>query len=143
MLKPKPTPAPAIENKKLAIIPYAYTLAAIGVSVWQLVMFEKFAPALGSYIGTGITSEVTLLAVVLIGMQVFSMPFLLRLSLSPLARLASAGLAFLTPLAWAVVAFSGEGLDRAYFGLTVLVFLWGGVSFWILGGPKAFKVKLR
>ena len=142
MIKPKPTPPPAIEHKKMAIIAYAFAVAVIGVSVWQLVMFDDFAPALGSYIGTGVTSEVTLLATVLIGMQVFAVPFLVRLWLSPLARLASAGLAFLTPLAWTTVALAGKGLNRSYFGLAVLVFLWGGVSFWVLGGPKAMRVKV-
>jgi hypothetical protein len=141
VIKPKPTPAPAVENKKLIIVSYAYMAALVGVSAWQLVMFEKFAPALGKYLGTGVTPEVTLLAMTLIGAQVFSLPFLLRLSLSPLARLASALLAFLAPVAWAVVAIAGPGFTMRYFVLTVIVLLWAGASFWLLGGPKVLRLK--
>ncbi|HKX72832.1 MAG TPA: hypothetical protein VJM32_02370 [Candidatus Saccharimonadales bacterium] len=143
MIKPKPTPAPDVENKKLVVVSYAYMAAVIGVSVWQLVMFEKFAPWLGEYLGNGVTPEVTLLAIALIGAQVFSLPFLLRLSLSPLARLASALLAFLAPVAWAVVAIAGPGFTMRYFVFTVMVLLWAGASFWLLGGPKVLRLKKR
>lgn len=135
-----PTPAPAIVKPRLLFIPLTYALLLACLAVWQLVMFKEFAEYAGSYLGGSMASGVALVSMVLIGMEVFSLPFLLRLRLSRLARFCSAGLVFLTPLAWAAITTAGSSFNLTYLFINILFFVWGGVSFWVLGGPRAMRL---
>lgn len=140
----KSTPPPRVENKRLLIIPYTYVLVLISLAIWQLVALDSFIPYISRYLEVdSVTSATTLVAMVLIGMEVFSVPFLLRLHLSPLARFCSAALAFATPLAWAFVTMSGDSFNVGYLFINIGFFLWGGVSFWVLGGPQATRLQRR
>jgi hypothetical protein len=116
----------------------------VSLAIWQLVALDSFIPYISSYLEADkVTPGTTVIAMILIGMEVFSVPFLLRLRLSPLARFCSAGLAFLTPLAWAFVTMSGDGFNAGYLFINIGFFLWGGVSFWVLGGPQATRLQRR
>jgi hypothetical protein len=138
-----PTPAPKIVNKKFIALPYAYAVALIALVAWQLVMFERFAPYIAGYLGQGSQASAAVISMVLIGMELFAIPFLLRMQLSPLARFFSAGFAFVVPLAWAVVTMMGGSFNIAYLFFNIGFFAWGGASFWALGGPQAMHLGRR
>lgn len=137
----KPTPAPKIENKKLIALPYAYAAILVVLIVWQLVMFERFAPYVSSYLGEGTEATAAVLSMVLIGMELFALPFLLRMQISPLARFFSAGFAFTVPLAWAALTMASDSFNVGYLVLNTSFFVIGGVSFWVLGGPRAMRLR--
>jgi hypothetical protein len=140
----KATAPPQTENKKLLIIPYTYALVLVTLALWQLIALDSFIPYVGSYLDTDrVTPATTVVAMILIGLEVFSVPFLLRLRLSPLARFCSAVSAFATPLAWAFVTMSGESFNVGYLFADIGFFLWGGISFWVLGGPQATRLQRK
>jgi len=138
----KTTSPPPVRHKRLLIIPYTYVTALIVLILWQLIMLSTFTLYLRDYLGTGATTAATL-AILLIGIEVFSVPFLLRLHLSPLARFCSAILAFATPLAWIAVITAGNSFNVMYLLINIVIFLWGGLSFWVLGGPKAMHLHFK
>lgn len=139
----KPTPAPSVINKKMLFVPYAYAAALMLLVVWQLVMFERFAPYVASYLGDNSQGSAAIIAMVLIGLELFALPFLLRMPLSPLARFMSAGFAFVTPLAWAAVTMMGDSFNFGYLLLNIGFFAWGSASFWLLGGPRVMRMESR
>jgi hypothetical protein len=137
----KQTPAPSVANTKLLLLPYAYAASLMLLVVWQLVMFERFAPYVASYLGDNSQGSAAIIAMVLIGMELFALPFLLRMSLSPLARFMSAGFAFATPLAWAGVTMMSDSFNIMYLLLNVGFFALGSASFWLLGGPRVMHIR--
>lgn len=136
----KPTPAPSVINKKMLVVPYAYAAVLMLLVIWQLVMFERFAPYVAGYLGDNSQASAAIIAMVLIGMELFALPFLLRMPLSPLARFMSAGLAFMAPLAWAALTMMSDSFNLAYLLLNVGFFAWASASFWLLGGPRIMRL---
>ena len=140
--------------KTYQIISYGLGLFAAGIAVVQMVSFEEFASALQDY-GLGINSIA--LAIMLIALEIFSVPFLFRLSLSPLARLLSALCVVLLPCAWTLLTalaltshanvpnagYLGGFADMRMSGLVLLFNVsWltaVGFGFGQLGGYKALK----
>lgn len=137
----RPTPAPEIVNKKLAALPLVYAVILIGLVGWQLVMFEKFAPYVAGYLGEGSQASAAIISMVVIGMELFAIPFLLRMQLSPLARFFSAGFAFIVPLVWAALTMASDNFNYAYLLLNIGFFIGGSASFWVLNGPQAMRLK--
>jgi|GEM_PF-2660121 len=146
-------------NSKLALLSYLLGFWATGLALTQMVSFEDFVVALQDY---GVTSGggAIILGVVLLALEIGSVPFLLRLSLSPLARMLSAVSVVLLPVAWTlltVAALLGNAHvpNAAYFGhffelqvsviILTLDVVWLAVIGWsfnALGGQKALKPKL-
>lgn len=92
------TPAPAAkspESKQIATL-YAGLLTVLAVT--QLFTFDTFIelfPALGLPVA---------LAPIIVASEVFALPFLLRMRLSPAFRVLSMGLGWVVALAWSVVS---------------------------------------
>lgn len=153
----KSTKPPEAEQR-YRVIGYGLGLIATGMAAAQMVSFEEFVAALRGYGLAGERGTVAL-AIALISLEVFSVPFLFRLTLSPLARLLSALFVVLLPCAWAILVFTalmgdvrvsnvgllGGFLPSLPFDLAVgLVVAWAvtvGFVFSRLGGYSALKPK--
>jgi len=129
----KVTPAgiPRTEQTKQISIIYAGVLVVFAVS--QLFTFDEFLeyfPSLGLPFGDGFTYS---LAAVIIAAEVFALPFLLRMSLSPAFRWLSMILGWFVALFWFLlslwVIFSSPTIQNIAFvgGLTELMPGWWAV----------------
>lgn len=138
----KAVPAPKVQYKKWLILPYAYAASLTFLAVATLMGVGGFDFAGISYVTPG-TPE---LAITIGAMQIFALPFLLRLALSPLARFISATLSLVAPFfllatlgylaAQGVVAFNAIALLGA--GLLALLAI---ASFVVLNGQAALRLK--
>lgn len=135
------TSAPKIRHEKWVALPYIYAAILTVLALVTLMGVGGFDFAGISYETPG-TPE---LAITIAAMQIFALPFLLRLSLSPLARFISATLALVTPVFLAatlgylvsqeVITFNAAALLGAGL-LTVL----GISSFIVLNGQLALRL---
>jgi uncharacterized membrane protein len=132
----KATNPPKITDKRLVFVPTAYAVVLVGVAVLQLVFFEQFVTAIADYFRAETTPQITAIALSLIAVEIFSLPFLLRLKLSPLARFCSAWITFLAPFFLAALCMTGL-YSSAFLLINIGFIVWGGISFWALDGPKA------
>jgi hypothetical protein len=150
-------PAP-VASKQIRMVGYALGLWATGLAVAQMVSFEDFVEALRAYHVAGERGTVAL-AIALLALEIFAVPFLFRLSLSRAARFVSAWCAVVLPYAWTAltvnVFLNNTAVDNAgYFGgfFTFHVGAWAlvldltwmvvvGVTFGALGGTKVIKLK--
>ncbi len=143
MSLPKAVPASKQSRPFMLIVPYVYAVALTLLVMWQL-LSESFiddAPfAFGDAPGW---------MMVIAAAEVFALPFLLRLSLSPLARACSAALALFAPCALlvglllrTVVAQSIDGLVIYIAGSIGLIIL-AIASYFILNGPQVVAVGHR
>ena len=98
--------APASVSKPAGVLSYAFGLWSAALALAQMVSFEEFVEALRTYHVAGERGSIAI-AIALISIEIFSVPFLLRLSLSPLARLLSALCVALLPWAWTVMGVAG------------------------------------
>lgn len=89
----KAVPAPKVKNAKLLAWPYAYAVVLAVLAVVQLMGIGGFNLAHISYQ----TSGAPVMIIIIAALEIFSLPFLLRLNLSPLARFFSALFAFVIP----------------------------------------------
>lgn len=97
----KAYPAPQV-GRQAKYVSYVLGIGAAGLAVAQMVSFEEFVAALQDYqLAPYIWTVV--LGLLLISLEVFAVPFLLRLSLSRLAWACSAVCALLLPLAWTLM----------------------------------------
>ena len=143
MIAPTPTPAPKVKYPSLLIVPYAYAFSLVVLASVQLVGFGGLSFGNFNYETPGAPSLILLLAI----LEIFALPFALRLQLSRLARFLSASAAFFAPL---VMFGSLIALDAAtenassadvimsmgYVGL-------GLASFWVLDGAAALRLGRR
>lgn len=151
----EPTP---LVNRPLKIISYGLGLWTTGAAVAQMVSFEEFVGALRSYHLTGERGTLAL-AIVLLAIEIFSVPFFFRLSQSPAARLLSALFAAFTPYVWTALMIGGffanaDVQNAGYFGGFLAIPLGSGlvltvnliwmtlvsISFGALGGRKALQL---
>ena len=91
-------------------IAYAAVLALM--SLLQLFSLEEFVPIIQDYALPGGVGTATLFACGVITAQVFSLPYLLRMAVSPLFRLLSCVLSFVAPLLWFGVGIYALAADR-------------------------------
>jgi hypothetical protein len=145
------TPAPKVKNKKLLTVPYALAAFIFVVLTTLLLRIHNFVGELNLLVEHELTAKLTAAfsAILLLA----SLPFLLRLNLSPLMRaisalslLAAPAVSMLvTPFLFARVdsgyAF-GANMDAASIASTLVfaalfvIALW---SFYILGGQHVFN----
>jgi hypothetical protein len=112
-------------------------------SLLHLFRIDTFLPLLDKALPGGYTTAALISAIILI-VEVFSVPFLLRMKLSPLMHLVSGFNAVLAPLAWLLIAIWGFGhsTSTAEFGeflktpssipLMMLNTAWLGFNIWTL-----------
>ncbi len=91
-------PAPARNTWSVAL-GYIVAFGATGMAVAQMVSFEDFVEALRSYHLTGSRGTLAL-AISLLVIEIFSVPVLFRLALSPAARAVGTAFVLLAPLVW-------------------------------------------
>jgi hypothetical protein len=148
----------AIANRNFRLVSYALGLWSTGLAIAQMVSFEDFVGALRQYHVAGERGTVAI-AIVLLTLEVFSVPFLFRMSLSRAARFSSALFAVVLPYAWTALTLGAllnntsvdnagyfGGFLRLHVGMLVLVLdlLWMVVvalTFGAIGGKKALRGK--
>jgi hypothetical protein len=139
---PKATPAPAVFKPKLVLAPYLYVLLLVFLATWQLMTFADFVEYVSGYLGGAVTSTTMFAAVLLVSLEILAVPFLMRLRLSPLARVCSATASLFVPIAWGVVTMANQTLFSVYVPVNLAFIAWAAVSFWTLGGQTALRVRL-
>lgn len=101
-VQPTPAPAPRTEASKQIAIVYAGFLVLMAVG--QLVTFEKFILLVESFWLPGGMPTAYLFAAGIVITEVFAVPFLLRMSLSPAMRVVSMILGWIVPAVWLLVS---------------------------------------
>lgn len=139
MVKQTPPPPLKTKNPRLTAIPYVYASILVVLALLQLVFFENLVAATAEYLRPITAEKATIVAVALISVQVFALPFLLRLPLSRLARLLSALIAYVGPFFWAAIAMVGSSFSWAYLLVVVGFILLSGACFWLLNGPAVLQ----
>ncbi len=100
MTRIKAVAAPAPKSQTYARIAWAYAAILVVMVVAQLFSFEKFIPLIADYWLPGGQGTTVLVAGVIVTTEVFALPYLLRMPLSPLMRACSIGCSFVVPLLW-------------------------------------------
>lgn len=140
MLRPHPTPPPEYVSKLLLSISYSYASLLALMALLQLAFFGNFLLYIGGFFSAGPTSGTVFVAGMLVALELFALPFLLRRELSALARFSSAILGLIVPLAWALVTF-GTNAKAGYGFINVGFLLLGLISFWALNGQEALRLR--
>lgn len=86
MVLAKAIPAGEPRNETAKKVAWVYATVLVLLALAQLYAFEKFIPLIQSYGLPGGEVAATLLAAVIVTSEVFAVPFLLRMPLSPLMR---------------------------------------------------------
>ncbi len=94
---------PKTHNVKQIALLYAFILVLMVVG--QLFSFEKFIPLVESFWIPGGHGTATLVACVIVVGEVFALPFLLRMRLSPLMRVFSMACGWIVALLWLKLTF--------------------------------------
>lgn len=144
MNKVMATPAPKAKYPKLFVFPYAYAATLTILAVAALMGLGGFDFAHISYETPGIP----VLAVAIAGLQIFALPFLLRLPLSNLARFFSATFALIAPffLLGNIAYLMSQQVvvtNAAVVAGGVLLIVLGVASFAVLDGQKALRLKAK
>lgn len=151
------TNAPKAKSRKLLFIPYVTSAILLVMLLSQLATFDKFVPILAGYHLNGGLLMAQLTAVGIVVSELFALPFLWRMKLSPLARVCSSLLGFAAGLFWLSLGIIGivQAKQMANTGLFgSLVHLQSGVlltaialilllliatSYYVLRGSSLFK----
>lgn len=131
-----------VKNVNWLVVPVTYAVLLGALALIQLIGFGGF-----DFAGINFETQGTAAAVIaLAATEIFALPFLLRLNLSPLARACSAVLSMLAPLLLLTNALFLR--DQATAPMTALELVLGAAlgilafaSFWVLDGEKVIKVK--
>ncbi len=142
MIKIRATKPPKADEPDWLIVPYVYAAGLAALALLQLIGFGGFDFAGINYETQGTATSI----IVISASAIFSLPFLLRLDLSPLARMCSVVLSLATPFLVLCNAIFMRDQVSATVSPTELIV--GGVlgllaiaSFNVLGGEKAFVLK--
>lgn len=139
--KIKATPPPKVKESYAIRLSWILAIIMIGFAVVHLFRIDKLIPTLGEILGS---TGAMWYAVLVVIVEVFAVPYLLRLRLSPLMRAVSGSCMVLVPLLWTCLAIwsVGSGHSTGQFSSYVstpgswwLIFLnlaWLGVSYWLL-----------
>lgn len=132
-------PAPKLRKPHHYMVVLCYTLIVVLVTTYGLFKFDEITDTIWKYgIGGGAGGVVT--AVLVAGAGVFSLPYLLRMTVSPLMRAVSFVAALAAPVGWLLGAWWLElfhGGIEAFVAMTVsyLGILLAVTSVWIIGMP--------
>lgn len=149
----------AVKPPKL-VKPYGPTLGYIAASILaifaiiHLFRIDTLVPIINDALPGG-TGAASTFVVVIVLAEVFALPFLLRMKLSPAAHIVSGFLVVLAPLLWTLLAIWSFGGDSstgqlgefvhvpATWYVVVLNFIWLGFNFFTLWalGYNNLKVK--
>lgn len=101
---PQATPPAPLKTEHIRPISLFYAVILIVMAVGQLFSFEKFIPLIDSFDLPGGQGMGTLVAGLVVVAEVFALPFLIRMRVSPLMRWVSVFCAGLVPLLWALLS---------------------------------------
>lgn len=138
----KATPPPKVKNANWLVVPIGYAGLLAALALAQLVGFGGFDFAGINFETQGSAGAIMVLAAT----EIYALPFLLRLNLSPLARACSAILSMAAPLLLLANALFLRDQTVAPF-MPIELVLGGALgilalaSFWVLDGDKALKFK--
>ena len=130
---PKATPAPKPKTKATFQISVLFAVLLVIMAVAQLFTFEDFVPLTLTYNLPWLSPY--LVAPLIVTAEVFAIPFLLRMSLSPAFRILSMFLGWLTAGLWFYISFwvvsTAQAVDTIGFLGTVGTFTpgWWAVCF--------------
>jgi len=96
----KATPAKKPRTPESQKVAYVYSFVLIVLALSQLSNFNDFLTLLESFWLPGGAPVAHLLGGIIVVSEVFALPFLLGMQLSPLMRVISMGLGWLVPLKW-------------------------------------------
>lgn len=100
----KSTAAPKPRTQQSATIALLFAGILLLMALGQLFSFEKFIPLIESYQLPGGAGAALIVACVLVILEVFSLPFLLRMKLSKLMRVVSMVAGWLVVASWLKLA---------------------------------------
>lgn len=104
MVLAKALAAPRPRSKTAMRIAWVYAAILVVMLVGQLFAFEKFIPLMQDYWLPGGYGTTVLIASGVVTAEVFALPYLLRMPLSPLMRWCSRALAIIVPIVWSALA---------------------------------------
>lgn len=107
---PKATKAPALKKPYGLWVSLLSAVIIILFALIHLFRIDTFLPELNIAVPGGYDTA-RILAVAIVTSEVFAVPILLRMRLSPLARFTSGILVILVPLVWLLIAMWNHGLD--------------------------------
>jgi hypothetical protein len=96
--------APAVRTNYATKVGFVYAVVLILMTIGQLYAFEKFIPLIADYWLPGGHGTATLVAGIIVITEVFSLPYLLRMRVSPLMRWLGLVCSILVPLIWFVLS---------------------------------------
>lgn len=101
----KATLAKKPRTKESEQIAYAYAAVLVALVLCQLFTFDGFLSLLSGFDLPGGEVAARLTGSIIVVIEVFALPFLLGMNLSPLMRIISMVLGWLVPLAWLKLSF--------------------------------------
>lgn len=96
--------ATAPQFKMATVVAWVYAAVLVLMVVSQLFAFEDFIPLISGYGEPGGHGTAVLLSSLIVFTEVFALPFLLRMPLSPLMRWVSLACSLLAPAIWVKLA---------------------------------------
>lgn len=132
-------PAPEPRKPHHYIIVLCYVLIVVLVTTYGLFKFDEITDVIWQY-GVGGGAGGLLVAVLVAGAGVFSLPYLLRMTVSPLMRIVSFAATLVAPVGWLLGAWWLElfrGGMEAFVAMMIsyLSILLAVTSVWIIGVP--------
>lgn len=109
---PNPTDPPKLVKSHGLWLGRALAVVMIIMVLVHLFRIDTFIPILDDYLPGG-KSLAGLVGVLIICSELFALPFLMRMKLSPLAHITSGALVVFAPLWWALLTFLALGLDHS------------------------------
>lgn len=144
------SPAPSLRRPYGQLLGYIAAAIMIVFVLIHLIRIDTFIPEI-SYALPVSQNTASFLALLIITSEIFAVPFLLRMPLSPLARFCSGLLVILAPLSWLLVAVWNYGVPvstaqlgefyslpsgAVLIGFNVLWLALNYVTIWALGFDK-------
>lgn len=133
MKKVHATSAAPARTRGALIASYVTAALLVTVTLLQLFRFEYMPDVVREYELFGMGAESLIVAAILVTVQVAALPFLLRLPLSPLARVLSMIAGWIAVAAWLVIAVwvSHRDIFAVTDGFLELRIGWWYVWFWL------------
>lgn len=113
------TPAPRPRATLVRNSAWGYAALITVMVVGQLFNFEDFIPAIGELQLPGMEAYAAVIAAIVVITEVFALPFLLRMSLSPLMRWVSLVCSVLVAIGWlklSILAVMNDGVKVPLLG---------------------------
>ncbi|MCA9339261.1 hypothetical protein KC939_02850 [Candidatus Saccharibacteria bacterium] len=128
---------PKLKNKHAQFFAWFLGLIFLLMALVQLVKFEKFTPFIESVFDGGAAGKA--IAAIIVTTEVFALPFLLRMALSPLMRFCSMVCGWLAALTWLWISLTyASELIGLSFSLVILA---GYVSYLLRGDISRLQHK--